>query len=80
MFKSYDLLTEKIYQFERGCDDLRNKKRKLLMQEQKFHQLISAKFQDLERQQLGIAQSKQEEEAMTGKVEKKDRDFIMEIH
>ena len=27
LFKSYDLLTEKIYDFERECDKLKNKKR-----------------------------------------------------
>jgi hypothetical protein len=38
LFRSYDMLTEKIYQFERECEKLKAKKSKMVLQQQKVNQ------------------------------------------
>eukprot|EP00347_Sterkiella_histriomuscorum_P002591 403367553 len=64
LFKSYDILTEKIYDFERECDKLRNKKRQFLIQQQKFNLTISQKYEELEKQKLGVIESEYKSKQM----------------
>ncbi|CDW78118.1 UNKNOWN [Stylonychia lemnae] len=58
LFKSYDLLTEKIYDFERECDKLKNKKRQFLISQQKFNAYIQEKFEELEKRQISFIEGK----------------------
>ena len=47
LFKAYDILTEKIFLFERECDTLRTRKRQLIMLESKVQQTVKDKFDEI---------------------------------
>jgi len=47
LFRAYDTLTEKIFMFQRECDNLKVRKRQLLVMEAKVHEVVKTKFREL---------------------------------